>query len=190
MRLSKNSNRMVNTLSRGPLPWITLLFPLIFSLFHLPSQAQYFTVGTDPASVRWNKIRTDHYTIIFPDYYQHKAQYIANGLEFFFAPGSKSLGATPRRFPLILHNNTVVSNALVPYAPKRIEFFTVPPQDNAAEDWIDDLILHEFRHTVHYASVDRGLTRGLSYLFGQQITAGVLGLFVPLWFIEGDATIT
>jgi hypothetical protein len=35
--------------------------------------------------------------------------------------------------------------------------------------------------------MNQGMTKILTYLFGEQITAAVLGLYVPFWFIEGDA---
>jgi hypothetical protein len=38
--------------------------------------------------------------------------------------------------------------------------------------------------------LNKGFTRGLSWLFGEQATAIVSGLFVPMWFMEGDAVCT
>lgn len=165
----------------------TIILFLLFIPYSLFSQ--YFSIGYDPASVKWNKIKTENFTVIFPRSFEPNAQYIANAFEYFYRPGSASLQASSSRFPVILHTSTVRSNALVPYAPKRIELMTVPPQDSYSQDWIDGLILHEFRHTVQYAAVNRGFTRALSVITGQQAVPAILGLFVPFWFIEGDATI-
>ncbi len=164
---------------------------LLLALCALPLilSAQYYTNGADPASVRWNQIKTSHFKLIYPVSFESRARYIANAFEHGYRPVSASLDVFPRRWPVIFHNRTVVSNAMVPYAPKRIEIFTVPPQDNYAQDWIDQLILHEFRHAAQYTSINRGLTRALSYLFGQQAIPAVFGLFVPFWFIEGDAVV-
>lgn len=162
---------------------------ILTSLIPTDLYAQYFSLGTDPSSVRWLKIKTEHFKVIFPASISPQAQYIASGFEYFYKPGSMSLSAVPKRFPVILHNQSVYSNAFVPYAPKRIEFLMTGPQDNYAQDWIDQLIIHEFRHAVQYTAVDRGFTRGMSWLFGQQAVPAVIGLFVPLWFIEGDATV-
>ena len=155
-----------------------------FALF-----AQYFTLGTAPASVRWNQVRTENFRIIYPNTLDSQALYIANAYEHIHKPGAATLGANPRKWPVILHNRSVISNAVVPYAPKRIEMITTPPQDNYAQSWIDQLVLHEYRHTVQYTSVNRGLTRALSIVFGQQAVPAVMGLFVPFWFIEGDAVV-
>ncbi|MBW6461394.1 MAG: hypothetical protein K0B08_12560, partial [Bacteroidales bacterium] len=164
------------------------LFALCTLNFEL-LQAQYFTLGADPASVRWNQIRTENFRIIYPNTLDSQALYIANAYEYIHSPVAAYLGVKPRRWPVILHNRTVVSNAFAPYAPKRIEMITTPPQDNYAQSWIDQLILHEYRHAVQYTAVNRGLTRALSIIFGQQAVPAVIGLFMPFWFIEGDAVV-
>jgi Tol biopolymer transport system component len=38
--------------------------------------------------------------------------------------------------------------------------------------------------------MNRGFSKALYYLFGEQITGGILGLYIPSWFLEGDATVT
>jgi len=174
----------------SPLPSLRSI--LLFALFTLPFTlaAQYFTIGADPASVKWNQIKTSHFKLIYPESWEPQAKYIANAFEYGREPVSEGLGVKTRKWPVILHNRSVVSNAFAPYAPKRIEIITTPPQDNYAQDWIDQLILHEYRHSVQYTSIDRGLTHALSFVFGQQAVPAVIGLFVPLWFIEGDAVIT
>jgi hypothetical protein len=166
---------------------VFIFFILIF--YPLASRSQYFSIGTDPASVKWKKIKTDNFTVIFPESFSTHSQYIANSFEHVREPGSRSLKVSPPHYPVILHNRSVISNAFVPYAPKRIEFLTVPPQDNYSQDWIDGLILHEFRHTAQYAAVNTGFTRAMSVIFGQQAPPAILGVFVPFWFIEGDAVI-
>jgi hypothetical protein len=171
-------------------PGFILLVTIFFLILASPLHSQYFSIGTDPASVKWKKIKTENYTVIFPRGIEDEAQYIANGFEYFIEQGSKSLQVLPPRFPVILHNKSVYSNAFVPYAPKRIEFLTTPPQDNDALNWIDGLILHEIRHTVQYSAVNTGFTKAMSFLFGQQAPPAVLGLFAPFWFIEGDAVST
>jgi hypothetical protein len=155
--------------------------------------AQYFTLGMDPASVKWNQIKTGHFKVIYPNTLDSNALYLANALEYFRVAGSASMDVLPDKWPVILHNQTIISNGMTPYAPKRIEIITTPPQaneDTYGQDWMDQLVIHEFRHATQYTAVNRGLTKGLSYLFGQQIIAGVFGAFVPFWFIEGDAVVT
>lgn len=165
------------------------LVTVLLIAISLTVQSQFFTMGSDPASLRWNQIKTEHFTIIFPENLEQKAQYIANGFEYFYLPGSASLNTRTPHMPVLLHSQSVRSNAFVPYAPRRIEFLMTPPQDNYAHRWVDQLILHEFRHAAQYSAINRGLTLGLSYAFGQLAVPVVFGMFVPFWFIEGDGTI-
>jgi len=152
--------------------------------------SQYFSLGQEPASIKWSQIRTDNFRIIYPESFSEKALYLANSFEYSHGAISKSLMTTPRNIPVILHPNSTYSNAYVPYAPRRIEFHTVPPQDSYPQDWLDQLVLHEYRHVVQYSKIRNGFTKVLSYIFGEQAIPAIYGIFVPFWFIEGDATIT
>ncbi len=163
---------------------------IFFLLLTVTVHAQFYSLGQDPATVKWNVIKTEHFRIIFPSGFERQAQYIANGFEQVYGPLSKDMKVSPARIPVVLHNNSVISNAEVPWAPKRIEFFTCPGQDDYAQPWYDQLMLHEFRHVIQYSKINRGFSRALSCIFGQQATAGILGAFVPFWFIEGDAVCT
>jgi hypothetical protein len=169
------------------------LFPssLLFALCSLPLAltAQYWSAGTDPASIKWQKLKSEHFSIIYPVEMDSSSRYIANAFEHNYSLATKGLDSKPGKWPVIIHNRGITSNAFTPYAPRRIEFLTTPPQDSYAQPWFDQLVIHEFRHSVQYGSVNRGFSKALSYVFGQQATAGVLGVFVPMWFIEGDATV-
>lgn len=169
----------------------SLLAVILFALCSLPLAlaAQYFTAGTDPASVKWQRIKSEHFRVIYPRGMDSTSRFIANALEKNYTLASKGLESKPGKWPVIIHNRSIVSNAFTPYAPKRMDFLSTPPQDTYAQPWFDQLVLHEFRHSVQYGSVNRGFSKGLYYVFGQQITAGILGLFAPLWFIEGDAVV-
>lgn len=172
------------------LPFVirTSIFLALCSL-PLAISAQYFTIGTDPASVKWQRLKSEHFRIIFPAELDSSAQFVANAFEYQYSASTRGLESKPGKWPVILHNQSIESNAFTPYAPKRMEFLTTPPQDNYAQPWLDELVIHEFRHAVQYGSVNRGFTKALSYVFGQQVVAGVFGLFAPMWFIEGDATV-
>jgi hypothetical protein len=163
----------------------------LFALCSLPFalSAQYFTVGTDPASVKWQQLKSGHFRIIYPEELDSSAQFVANAFEHIYPVSTKGLVSKPGKWPVIFHSHTIEANGFTPYAPKRIEFLMTPPQNSYAQPWPDQLVLHEFRHAVQYGSVNRGFTKALSYVFGQQAIVGVLGLFAPWWFIEGDATV-
>ena len=161
-----------------------ILFLLVFN----PGiKAQYFSTGQDPASTNWKQINTENFRLIFPLEFEKKAHYLANILETVYPWETKSLKAKPRKISVILHTMTSYSNAYVAWAPKRTEFYTTPPQDAYPQPWLQQLALHEFRHVVQITTVRQGLTKAISYILGQQGTVGVIGLYVPFWFLEGDA---
>ncbi|MDD4213355.1 MAG: hypothetical protein PHR81_00940 [Bacteroidales bacterium] len=166
------------------------IIAILFFIASFSAEAQFYDMGQDPASVKWNIIKTEHFRIIFPEGIEAQAQHIANGFEQVYEPLSSGMNIKAVKVPVILHNRSVTSNAVVPWAPKRIEFYTCPGQDDYPQPWADQLMLHEFRHVVQYSKINQGLTKVLSYVFGQQITAGVIGTFVPMWFVEGDAVYT
>lgn len=170
---------------------IKLLFRLIFFCFIFlqgtQTYAQFYSAGQDPASIRWKQINTENFQVIFPDNYEEQARYIADILEHSYEYATKSLNHNPRKVSVIVHNQTVISNGFVSWAPRRIELYTNPPANNDTHDWMERLVLHEFRHVVQIDKLNQGLTRILGYIVGEQAVGAVLGLFVPMWFLEGDA---
>lgn len=163
-------------------------FLLYFGSIH-QATAQYYLLGTEPAKVKWNQIKTPHFRVIYPRIMETEGQYVSNGLEYVYVPDGKSLFPSTPKTAIILHNWTTVPSSATYIAPRRMEFFSAPPQDIYPQDWIDQLIIHEFRHDVQYSAVDVGFTRGIHYVLGEQGVLGMFGLFLPMWFIEGDATV-
>lgn len=151
--------------------------------------AQYFQTGQDPASIKWRELNTDNFRLIYPDYYERQAQKLANVLEKTYLFGSYSLNHQPKKIPVILHTQTVVSNGLVGWAPKRAEFYTTPRQSIYPQDWLEQLALHEFRHVVQIDKINDNLPGIIKAVLGQQGTALVIGLHLPWWYIEGDAVV-
>ncbi|MFH1001435.1 MAG: hypothetical protein V1783_11435 [Bacteroidota bacterium] len=161
----------------------------IVFVFTLPLKAQFYTGGQSPAKLKWNQINSEYFQLIFPEGFEIQANRLLNTLEYARIMSGKSLHNYPRKISVVLHNRTIVSNAEVGWAPRRMVFFTQQPQDTYAHDWLEQLALHEYRHVVQIDKMNQGITRILSFLFGEQVTAGVYGLFVPWWFIEGDAVV-
>jgi Tol biopolymer transport system component len=166
--------------------FLSLLLVLIGST----TFGQYYSTGQDPASIRWKQIKTAKYQLIFPESFEARAQYFANVMDLLAPVSTKTLGAKVPRIPFIFHNRTTVSNGYTTWAPKRIELYTCPPQNTYAEEWLEQLAIHEYRHAVQISKMNQGFTRVLYYILGEQATGGVLGLFIPSWFLEGDATVT
>lgn len=167
---------------------LSLLFTLIAAGSVVPASAQYFLVGTDPAYIRWEQLRGDHFRVIYPDYYAWRAGRIAGYLEWARPYITHGLDRGPVRVPILLHPENLRYNGVVSWAPKRSELFTTPPLDNFAVPWDQQLSLHEYRHVVQMSNLDRGITRVASYLLGQQIV-GLVAAILPGWYLEGDATV-
>ncbi len=159
----------------------------LFFIFILYGCSNYYDIGQDPASVRWKQIKTKNFQIIYPREYEQQAQRVANTLEYAYLYATKMLNRNPKKVSVILHTRTVIPNGLTSWAPKRMEFLTCPPQDIYSQDWLEQLCIHEFRHVIQMDKMNQGFTRLLSLIFGQQATAGILGLFIPSWLLEGDA---
>ncbi|MCD6355346.1 MAG: hypothetical protein J7L95_07340 [Prolixibacteraceae bacterium] len=167
-----------------------LLILLILTTIIYSSQAQYFQTGQDPASIRWQQINTSHFQLIYPDYFETQAQRLAIDMEEVYKFGSYSLNHQPKKISIILHTQTVKSNGLVAWAPKRAEFYSTPHQDIYPQPWLQQLAVHEFRHVVQVDKINSLLPGIIKLLLGEQGTALVFGAYLPWWFIEGDAVST
>ena len=167
---------------------VLFFLPALFIAINCP--AQYFVSGQDPASINWKQINTENFQIIYPEDFEKEAQYFANTIDYVYKFDIKTLDHKPKKISVILHNQTVTSNAMVLWAPKRMEIFTCPPQDTYAENWLQQLAIHEYRHVVQIDKLNQGMTKVLTYVFGEQATGAILGLFIPLWLVEGDAVCT
>jgi len=161
------------------------LFFLLLISFSL--QAQYYLSGEDPASIKWHQLNTKSFRVIFAEDDELQAQSIAILLDRVYEASLFDLSSRPVKSDLILHNRSIISNASVAWAPRRLDFYTTPPQDGYAQPWMTQLAVHELRHVAQINRLNQGFGRFFYFAFGQQVTAGVLGVFVPLWFMEGDA---
>ncbi len=153
------------------------------------SYAQYYVTGQSPASIQWQQIHTENFQIIFSKEVNEEANQLANILEYAYQYIQKTLDHEPGKISVLLHNHTVQSNGLVAWAPKRMEVFLIPPQNSYAQQWLDQLAVHELRHVVQIDKLNQGLTKILYYLFGEQAVGAVSG-YMPDWFYEGDAVMT
>ena len=72
----KHTSLFLNALAIG----ILLTFTLI-----TPGKAQFVDLGQDPCSTRWRQIKTDNFQIIYPDFFEDNAQYLANIYEKLYA---------------------------------------------------------------------------------------------------------
>ena len=155
------------------------------------AQGSFPTLSNLSPRVKWRKIETQHFRVIYPEGFGKQGQRMANTLEHIYAPVSSSLGRQPlKRTPIILQNHHSVANGFVTLGPRRSEFYTSTPQNAnllGNNDWLDMLAIHEFRHVVQYDRSRTGLTGFLYYFLGEFTQNAVASGTVPSWFWEGDA---
>ncbi len=168
-----------------------LAFILItLTLLICNSNAQYYSSGADPANIKWRQLNSPVFKVVYPEEFESEAKRFIAMLDSLYAYGGYSLDHTPKPIKVLIHAKDAYSNGFVSWAPKRMEIYPTPHQDMLAQDWLEQLAIHEFRHVVQIDKLNKGFTKVLSIPFGQQAVGAVLGLYVPLWFLEGDATLT
>lgn len=163
----------------------SLFFLLLFNTLCYMASAQFVNFGQDRSSLRWKQIRTEDFQIIYPDFFEENAQKAAN-IFYLLYRHANTLQMHPKKISIILHADGGISNGNVALAPRKNELYTMPPQD-PTDSWLEHLCIHEFRHIVQFDKVNQGLTKDLYYLFGEIFPIAVVGLYVPMWFMEGDA---
>jgi hypothetical protein len=145
---------------------------------------------TNPHSVRWRQINSPHFKVLFPEGYDRQAQRMANTLEHIYLPEARTLSVRPKKIPILLQNQSSVSNGFVTLAPRRSEFFGMPSQNynfQGNNDWLDLLASHEYRHIVQFQRSITGFNKLVFYTLGQSALAAMAFVAAPNWFWEGDA---
>lgn len=163
----------------------TVFFLIFFSLLTLYSSAQFINFGQDRAGLRWNQINTDRFQIIYPDFFEKNAQRMAN-IYLQLYRQANTLEIYPRKISMVIHADGGVSNGNVALVPRKSELYVLPPQ-NPSDSWLEHLCTHEFRHVAQLDKINQGTTKGLYYLFGELFPIAVVGIYIPMWFMEGDA---
>jgi len=158
------------------------------SLLPLPrTGAQYYETGQDPSSFRWLQIRTPHFRVIYPDDFGDEAFRYAGLLEESFGKLSVLYPGVKKNIPVIIHNHSMQSNGYVSWAPRRMELYPLPGQDNLPMHPASQLAVHETTHMLQLGSLNsRSLGKAMLWLLGEQ-AVGLSALEIPLWAFEGDA---
>ena len=167
-----------------------LLLPGLLSLLLAgPVLAQSLPVlSQNPPALRWQEVRTPHFRVLYAGGLDSAAQRTAGRLEQLHGPGVATLGVHPRPISVVLQSQTTVSNGFVTFLPRHAEFFITPEQGLGlgTVDWLDGLVVHEFRHVGQFEKARQGVGRVLGPLLGDG-ALGVAAVGVPQWFFEGDA---
>ena len=156
-------------------------------LWSMATYSQYYNDGQDRAGIKWERISSINFEVIFPQGFEKQATRVVNLMEKSYRYTTETLHQKPKKISIILHTETVKSNAFLGWAPSRIEMYTTPHQQTYSQDWLEQLAIHEYRHMIQVSKLESEMPKLLRYLFGEQAAALLTAAYVPFWFIEGDA---
>ena len=166
-----------------------VVLTIVFAMVGYVACAQYYSWGADPASFKWIQAKGENANIIYPSHASNIGRatlYFTERMRPYIDYGYT---LPPLDIPFVVHPENMNSNGLVMWLPKRVEFLSTPAIDGYSMPWIKQLVAHEYRHAAQYNNLNVGVVKFLSYLLGQQ--SSTIGLiFMPLWMMEGDATMS
>jgi hypothetical protein len=148
--------------------------------------AQYYNTGQDPAALKWMQVKTDHFTVIYPEEYGQQGISFAKSLDSAASNLTALFPDFKFRLPVVIHNFTTQSNGYVAWAPKRMEIYPTPEQNTIPLDPDQQLATHEMTHVFQMLSLNQGFSKAVSYGLGEQYT-GLISSLLPLWLLEGEA---
>lgn len=172
--------------------WINIL--LLF-LFPISVSAQFYVTGDDWGRLKWNEIKTNNYSVIYPKGCDSLARDYAYKLEKYRTPIGLSTSYFPggegrKRMPVVLHTYSTDANGSVAWAPKRIDLYTVPDACCPTPmPWSTMLAIHESRHV---SQMQFGYTKAMkpfTYIFGEMWNYLVSYAYQGMDLMEGDAVI-
>jgi len=167
-----------------------LIFIIVVSMsIGITAQIPSNPLGNNAIGIKWNQIETDRVKLIYPEGLELQANRIVNVVNHLWGNDSPSIGHNDRKAPIILHPETSLSNGFVTVAPFRSEFFARAPQFDGTTDWLDHLTIHEYQHIKQFNQSRQGITGLVRSVLGDWAWGGMLGLAIPRWYFEGDATI-
>ncbi len=170
-----------------------ILSAALCCLSALCAKAQFYTNGNEPYSVKWNRIETAHYKVIYPKGLDSLARVYARTLEQVASTVGNSAGFEPnasyrKAMPVVLHPYAAYSNGMVTWIPRRMELQTQPDPDYPEPTpWERQLVLHESRHVSQMQLGAARPFRLWNYLFGEMAAGAVAAVYEGQAFMEGDA---
>lgn len=165
-------------------PLLINLFTILISILYSQTCfGQIFEFEQSPPFIKWRQINTPLYRLIYPETLEKDAQFTANLLNKSMPLIGENIRTKPRKMPILLRNQSVISNGFVQLSPRRSEFFTTAPQHADPTNWLTSLAIHEYRHVVQF---DKMTPKPPFELLG----LAFFGVTLPPWFYEGDAVLT
>lgn len=162
------------------------LFTFFLCLLPLTSWGGYFD-----HKLKWNTVKTDHFNIHFHNDTEIVAKRVAEICEKLYSEMTVKYDWKPwGRTEIVITDTTDISNAhaiTLPY--NYIVLFISPPLGDSTlnnfEDWLTDLLRHEYTHILH---IDKygGIAKPFRWVFGKIISPNGL---TPGWVREGLAVL-
>jgi hypothetical protein len=149
-------------------------------------------VASSNKAEAWQQIQHPYFTVIFNQGLEDEASRVADLLNFYLDQHLQELPIEEsfKPIPIVLFTSSHVSNGNVGFAPYRSHWYN-KPSAFAGLEWFDILAVHEGRHIVQFNQLyDHQTGKILHLMFGQQGLQILAGLFIPTWFIEGDAVVS
>ncbi|MDQ8152424.1 MAG: hypothetical protein P2975_05170 [Gemmatimonadota bacterium] len=146
----------------------------------------------DRPSVRWQVIEGRHARVIAPVGMEREARRLSATIDRIARADTLTLRARPPKIDIVLRAQYANANGFVALAPRRSELFPQAPQFDGllgANDWLELLALHEYRHVQQLTAARRGFTGVMTALFGEVAWQTFTFWSLPSWFLEGDATL-
>ena len=180
---------LLSPLLRSVVRHVAIVLMLAWSL---SARSQYYVSGQDPARIHWRQMSTPKFVLIYPDYLEYKIQELRAYCDTFayynYLEMDMPFAKSQTKTPIVFHSVGSYSNGMNAWAPKRIEMWTMPPQNTYSQQWLQQLMLHEYRHELQMEALNQSGVGVLTSIFGQHIVGAIAGIMVPMWYLEGDAT--
>ena len=164
----------------------------VLFLFLILSKSADAQKGPQPSYMNWHSIENNAVRVIFPDSTSKEARRIADIIAHINIKSKTSVGPKSKKIDILLNTNTAQANGYVTLAPYHSQFYGTGPQNFStmgALNWLDDLAVHEYRHSLQFCNANRGYTKLLQLINGEYGWRLGIGLAVPNWFFEGDAVL-
>lgn len=172
------------------------LVAMVLLLFNV-AKAQYFSVGEEPTSVKWERMNSKNFSLIIPKNYKNYSikwdkRYLDMMEQHYgiFADTIKYNYGLSKRFPMVVHPFNAQSNGFTLWAPRQIGYYPMYYTGiSYPQNWMEQLVLHEGRHAWQLAHFNRGFWKVLYALFGDQAIGAASGIYPSTWMLEGDAVV-
>lgn len=173
---------------------IKKILPFILLFTTISASAQFFVPGDDPGRLKWNRMDTESYRIIYPQGTDSLALTYARKLEKYKIPVSRTSGYVTgegdgKIMPVVIHAYQD-ANGSVAWAPKRMDMFAVPSAyDPEPLPWSTMLAVHESRHV---SQMQFGLTERQKpgkWFLGEGWNIVAFLLYPSTTMTEGDAVV-